>query len=154
MLVNNQPVLCVMQGNNSTNSTEDVEEENRAAFPLHLYSQASKASAEDKVAFAAQVLKEVCVLFDEDYSSSSWEESTVDDFVNMVNRQADELHSCIGKHGHKKKNTKLHMHFKRLSSHILKKMGHSSEAWELIRQQVTAHLMETDLLVASLLTAN
>ncbi|CAG5903899.1 unnamed protein product [Menidia menidia] len=43
-LVNNQPVLCVMQGNNSTNSTEDEEEENRAAFPLHLYSQASKAS--------------------------------------------------------------------------------------------------------------
>jgi len=35
--------VCV-QVNNSTNSTGDAEEENTVAFPLHLYSQASKAS--------------------------------------------------------------------------------------------------------------
>ncbi|XP_072229413.1 interferon a3-like [Leuresthes tenuis] len=146
--------LIEMMVNNSTNSTGDAEEENTVAFPLHLYSQASKASAEDKLALAAQALKEVCALFDDDYSSSSWEESTVENFLNVVNKQADELHSCIGSHGHKKKNTKLHMHFKRLSNHILKKMGHSAEAWEMIREEITAHLMEIDQLVASLLAAN
>jgi len=51
--------------------------------------------AEDKLALAAQALKEVCALFDEDYSSSSWEESTVENFLNVVSKQADELHSCV-----------------------------------------------------------
>ncbi|XP_041830208.1 interferon a3-like [Melanotaenia boesemani] len=147
-------VLIDIMVNNSTNGTEDAAEENTVAFPDHLYNQASKASAEDKLAFAVQVLKEVCVLFEEDSSSSSWEESTVENFLNVVNKQADELQSCIGSHGHKKKNTKLHMYFKRLSNHILKKMGHSAEAWELIRRETKDHLMRADMLVSSLLTSN
>ncbi|MED6237606.1 hypothetical protein ATANTOWER_029137 [Ataeniobius toweri] len=145
--------LLDMMANNSTNSTED-EEQNTVAFPHHLYTQVSKATAEGKLAFTVQILKEVCALFEEDDSSSSWQEITVEHFLNVVNKQADELHSCIGTQGQMKKSTKVHMYFKRLSNEILKKMGHSAEAWELIRKEIKVHLMRADHLVSSLLTSN
>ncbi|XP_044034555.1 interferon a3-like isoform X2 [Siniperca chuatsi] len=146
--------LLDKMANNSTNSTEDAEVKHTAAFPNDLYSQASTASAEDKLGFIGQVLEETAALFEEDHSSASWEENTVENFVNVVTQQADGLRSCIGSHGHKKKNKKLHMYFKRLSRHVLQEMGHSAEAWELIRQEIKEHLMRADLLVSSLLTTN
>uniref|UniRef100_A0A8C6Q0S1 Uncharacterized protein n=1 Tax=Nothobranchius furzeri TaxID=105023 RepID=A0A8C6Q0S1_NOTFU len=144
--------LLDMMANNATNSTGA--EENTVGFPHHLYHQASKASAEDKVAFVVQILKEVSSLFEEDHSPSSWEETTEENFLSVINQQAEELHSCVGQGHIKKKNTKLHMYFKRLSHHILKKMGHSAEAWELIRREIKAHLIRADHLVSSLLTRN
>ncbi|XP_027145256.1 interferon a3 [Larimichthys crocea] len=136
----------------NTMAIEDAEVEDTVAFPNHLYSHASRASAEDKLHFTVQVLEEAAALFEEDHSNASWEENTVENFVNVVNQQADGLRSCTGSHGHKKKNKKLHMYFKRLSSHVLKKMSHSAEAWELIRKEIRTHLMRADQLVSSLLT--
>ncbi|KAF7203994.1 interferon a3-like [Nothobranchius furzeri] len=143
--------LLDMMANNSTNSTEA--EENTVGFPHYLYHQASKASAEDKVAFMVQILEEVLSLFEEDHSSSSWEETTEENFLSVINQQAEELHSCIGGQGHTKMNVKLQKYFKRLSDEILKKMGHSAEAWELIRKEIKAHLIKVDNL-PSLLTRN
>nr|XP_054604922.1 interferon a3-like [Nothobranchius furzeri] len=104
--------------NNSTNSTEAVE---IIGFPHHLYHQASKASAKDKVAFMVQILEGVLSLFEEDHSSSSWEETTEENFLSVINQQAEELHSCIGGQGHTKMNVKLQKYFKRLSDEMLKK---------------------------------
>ncbi|KAK2820658.1 hypothetical protein Q5P01_023617 [Channa striata] len=145
--------LIDTMASNSTNTTADDEEDVTVTFPDDLYSQASKASDDQKLAFTVQVLKEVVVLFEEDHSSASWPESTVENFLNIMTRQADGLHSCIRSHSHKK-NKKLHMYFKRLSHHVLKNKGHSAEAWELIRKEITNHVMRTDQLVSSLLTTN
>nr|XP_046233927.1 interferon phi 4 isoform X2 [Scatophagus argus] len=142
--------LLHVMGNNSTNSTEDSEVQDAVAFPDDLYNQASQASAEGKLAFAVQVLDETAGLFEEDHSSASWEENTADDFVNVVTQQADELRSCTGSH---KRNKKLHMYFKRLSS-LVKRMDHSADVWEVVRKQIKSHLMSTDLLVSSLLPTN
>ncbi|XP_069015906.1 interferon a3-like [Embiotoca jacksoni] len=146
--------LLDTMANNSTNTTEDAGEENTVAFPSKLYNQASKASAEDKLAFTVQVLKEVAGLFEEDHSAASWEESTVERLLNVVNKQADELHSCIGSHNHMKKNKKLQMYFKSLSNQVLQQKGHSAEAWQLIREEIKAHLTRADQLASSLLTVN
>uniref|UniRef100_A0A3P8RA99 Uncharacterized protein n=1 Tax=Astatotilapia calliptera TaxID=8154 RepID=A0A3P8RA99_ASTCA len=134
----------MVSGNNSTNTTEV---EDTVAFPNHLYHQASKASAEDKLAFTVQVLEEVAALFEEDHSSASWEDSTVRNLLNIVNKQAEELHTCVSSLSTK-------MYFKRLSDDILKKKGHSAEAWEVIRKETKAHLMRAEQLVSSLHTAN
>nr|CAP72358.2 interferon [Sparus aurata] len=150
----NSLALLDTMANNSTNTTEDAEVEDTVAFPNLLYRQASKASAEDQLAFTVQILDETAALFEEDHSSASWEENTVENFVNVVTQQADELRSCIGSHGHKKKNKKLHMYFQRLSSHFLQRMGHSAEAWELIRGEVKVHLMRANQLVTSATRTN
>uniref|UniRef100_A0A3P9BFZ3 Interferon a3-like n=1 Tax=Maylandia zebra TaxID=106582 RepID=A0A3P9BFZ3_9CICH len=132
------------------NSTNTTEVEVTVAFPNHLYHQVSKSSAEDKLAFIVQILEEVAALFEEDHSSASWEDSTVRNLLNIVNKQAEELHSCVSSLS---KTTKLHMYFKRLSHHILKEMGHSAEAWEVIRKETKAHLMRAEQLASSLHTA-
>nr|QPF15786.1 Ifn1a protein [Chaunax abei] len=145
--------LLDMMASNSTNTTEDAAVEDTVVFPNNLYSQASNSSAEDKLGFTVQILEETSALFEEDHSSASWEENTMENFINIVTRQADGLRSCIGRHGHKK-NKKLQKYFKRLSSHVLKTMGHSAEAWELIRKEIKTHLMKANQLVSSLLTSN
>uniref|UniRef100_A0A8D3C6U8 Interferon a3-like n=1 Tax=Scophthalmus maximus TaxID=52904 RepID=A0A8D3C6U8_SCOMX len=141
--------LLRTMAHNSTNSTEEAEVEETVAFPNDLYSQASKASAEDRLGFTVQVLDEVVVLFEEDHSSASWEERGVENFLNVVTQLADGLRSCVRSHSHKKKSKKLQMYFKRLSRHIL-----DAESWELIRMEIQSHLLRTVPLVSSLLTPN
>uniref|UniRef100_A0A3Q2DY45 Interferon a3-like n=1 Tax=Cyprinodon variegatus TaxID=28743 RepID=A0A3Q2DY45_CYPVA len=121
-------------------------------FPHHLYTQASRTSAEGKLAFTVQILREVSALIVENDSSSSWGEITVEYFLNVVNKQADELQSCVG--GEWRPNRRLHTYFKRLSHGIFRQMGHSTEAWELIRREIKVHLFRVDHLVSSLFTAN
>uniref|UniRef100_A0A4W6F3I2 Uncharacterized protein n=1 Tax=Lates calcarifer TaxID=8187 RepID=A0A4W6F3I2_LATCA len=75
---------------NSLDLLDTMVMEDTVAFPNDLYSQ-----AEDKLGFTVQVLEEMAVLFEEDHSAASWEESTVKDFVNIVTQQADGLHSCV-----------------------------------------------------------
>ncbi|XP_041672194.1 interferon a3-like [Cheilinus undulatus] len=141
--------LVDTMAHNSTNSSQDA----GVAFPRELYSQVSKAAAEDKVSFTVQVLNEVETLFNKNHSLASWEEKTADDFIGVVNQQAEGLHSCIRSHSHKKHKKKLHMSFKRLS-HVLDTMGHGAESWELIRKEVKAHLQRVDSLISSVLNAN
>nr|XP_033466962.1 uncharacterized protein LOC117247002 [Epinephelus lanceolatus] len=135
-----------LSASNSTNSTEDAEVDDTVSFPNHLYSQASKASAEDKVAFTVQILEEMVALLEGGYSSASWEENTEENFLSVVSRQAVGLRSCTVHH---KESKKLHMYFKRLSSHVLEQMGHSAEAWELIRREMKSHLKRVDQLLLS-----
>ncbi|XP_030019098.1 interferon a3-like [Sphaeramia orbicularis] len=152
----NEKSLTLLEGmvTNSTNSTVDAAEEDAVAFPDELYKHASKASAEDRLAFTVQILEEVAALFEEDRSPSNetvWEETTVENFINLTTQQADGLRSCIVSHSHKKKNKKLSLYFKRLSHHA-KQMVHSADAWELIRKEAHAHLLRADILVTSVLT--
>ncbi|CAI5658276.1 unnamed protein product [Oreochromis niloticus] len=133
-----------------TNTTKDAEIEHNVAFPNQLYHQTSKATDEDKLAFVVQILKEVFDLFEKNRSSAPWEENTVENFLNIVNKQAEELHSCIGSHSNMTQLT----HFKRLSNETLKDNGYSAEAWEKIRNITQAHLRQCAFLVTSLGTAH
>ncbi|KAF7657417.1 hypothetical protein LDENG_00026860 [Lucifuga dentata] len=109
--------------NNSTNTTED-DEVHTVSFPFELYKQASNTSAEDQLKFIVQVLEEMTDLFEQDWSSVSWEENTVENFLNIVNQQVDGLHAC----------------------------SHSAEAWELIRKELRIHLERVHMLAASTFT--
>ncbi|XP_063749285.1 interferon a3-like [Eleginops maclovinus] len=140
--------LIDSMANNSTNTTEGA----GVDFPNHLYNVASKASAEDKLRFTVQILEEMVVLFDEDKNNASWVKNTEENFLQIVTQLADGLRSCIGNHSHKKKNRKIQMYFKRLTSHVLEPKDHSAEAWELIRREMKTHLVRADLLASSLLT--
>uniref|UniRef100_A0A3P9BGE4 Interferon epsilon n=1 Tax=Maylandia zebra TaxID=106582 RepID=A0A3P9BGE4_9CICH len=105
---------------------------------------------EDKLAFIVQILEEVAALFEEDHSSASWEENTVENFLNIVNKQAEELRSCSLFYTTQKVQRRTEMYFKRLSNEILKKNGYSAEAWETIRNITEDHLSQCAFLVNSL----
>ncbi|XP_039472707.1 interferon a3-like [Oreochromis aureus] len=84
-------LLCIMF-NMITNTTKI---EHNVTFPNQLYQQTSNATDEDKLAFVVQILKEVFDLFEKNRSSAPWEENTVENFLNIVNKQAEKLHSCV-----------------------------------------------------------
>uniref|UniRef100_A0AAX7VW69 Uncharacterized protein n=1 Tax=Astatotilapia calliptera TaxID=8154 RepID=A0AAX7VW69_ASTCA len=113
-----------------TNTTKDAEIEHNVAFPNRLYRKTSKATAEDKLAFTVQILEKLFALFEEDHSSASWEENTVENFLNIVNKQAEELRSCV--------------------SSLSFVFGYSAEAWETIRNITKDHLSQCGFLVNSL----
>uniref|UniRef100_H2RYL6 Uncharacterized protein n=1 Tax=Takifugu rubripes TaxID=31033 RepID=H2RYL6_TAKRU len=125
--------------NNSTNSS--VEPEEMVIFPQELYRQTFNASAEDKLALAAQIMNETVALLMEDHSGASWDEKQVENLVNVLTQQAETFPiRCVERY------------FNRLSNHILKKMDYSAAAWELIREEIETLLMQTHLLVSTLLS--
>ncbi|XP_055006002.1 interferon a3-like [Boleophthalmus pectinirostris] len=145
----NSLVLLSAVGNNSIssfNSTEDADLQDTVAFPNELYNHASNAITEERLRFMAQLLDEIVSLFEEDQSAASWHESAVDDFLNVITQQADGLRSCVTNQSSKRKNKKLSLYFKRLST-LLEQMGHNAEAWEWIRREVKLHLQRADLLI-------
>uniref|UniRef100_A0A8C6SCN8 Uncharacterized protein n=1 Tax=Neogobius melanostomus TaxID=47308 RepID=A0A8C6SCN8_9GOBI len=120
-------------------STLRKDYEDAVTFPNELYNQASKAVNVNK-------LGDFCTVDGEDQTFVSWQEMAVDDFLNVITQQADGLRSCISSQSHKKKNKKLNLYFKRLTTHV-EQMGHSAEAWEWIRKEVKLHLLRSDMLV-------
>ncbi|XP_039901647.1 interferon a3-like [Simochromis diagramma] len=101
---------------------------------------------EDKLAFIVQILKELFALFEKHRSSAPWEENTVENFLSIVDKMAEELNSCVGSHS----NTTQLTHFKSLSNETLKANGYSAEAWETIRNITEDHLSQCGFLVNSL----
>ncbi|XP_063338362.1 interferon a3-like [Pelmatolapia mariae] len=77
-----------------TNTAKDAEIEHNVTFPNQLYHQKFNATDEDKLAFIVQILKELFDLFEKDRSSAPWEENTVENFLNIVNKMAEELQCC------------------------------------------------------------
>ena len=51
--------------------------------------------AGERLGFMVQILEQTAVLFQEVHNSTSWEEKTVEDFLNVVTQQADGLSSCV-----------------------------------------------------------
>ena len=64
-------------------------------FSVQLLNLLFFLQAADKLSFTVQVLQEMAALFEEDYSSASWEENTVQNFLQVVTQQADKLQSCV-----------------------------------------------------------
>ncbi|KAM4624577.1 interferon phi 4 [Polymixia lowei] len=125
----------------------------------HKFRQFSKSSLDlldmmpmDQLGFIVQTLEEIIDLFNEDLDHVTWEESRLDNFLNVLSQQMDGMRSCIVTQ--KKKSKKLHMYFKRLSRQVLERMDHSAEAWEQIRKEIRKHLCRVDLLVSATLNNN
>ncbi|CAL9699449.1 unnamed protein product [Knipowitschia caucasica] len=141
--------LLKAMANNSitfTNSTEEDDFESTVDFPNELYNLTSKAAREEKLKFMGQLLDEIVALFEEDQTSAPWQETVMDDFLNIISQQADGLRACVSSQNLKRKSKKLSMYFKRLST-LLEQTSHSTQAWEWIRTEVKVHLQRADLLV-------
>uniref|UniRef100_A0A8C5N6V2 Interferon a3-like n=1 Tax=Gouania willdenowi TaxID=441366 RepID=A0A8C5N6V2_GOUWI len=123
---------------NSTNTSIELD----LAFPHHMYERASKAPAEEKLGFLVQVLNEVFALFEEDHTDAHWDEKKVNDFLNVLSRQAAELNACVSI------STEINNHQPHRETHSATKAG--SEAWEITRKEVKVHLLNVDLVASAL----
>ncbi|XP_071029419.1 interferon a3-like [Oncorhynchus clarkii lewisi] len=117
-------------------------------FPTSLYRHIDDAEFEDKVIFLKETIYQITKLFDGNMKSVTWDKKNLDDFLNILERQLENLNSCVSPA--MKPERRLKRYFKKLNSKVLRKMNYSAQAWELIRKEMKRHLQRLDILAAQM----
>ncbi|XP_029583223.1 interferon a3-like isoform X2 [Salmo trutta] len=117
-------------------------------FPTSLYRHIDDAEVEDKVRFLKETIYQIINLFDGNMKSVTWDKKNLDDFLNILERQLENLNSCVSPA--MKPERRLKRYFKKLNKNVLRKMNYSAQAWELIRKETKRHLQRLDILAAQM----
>ncbi|XP_014059914.1 interferon a3 isoform X1 [Salmo salar] len=64
-------------------------------FPTSLYRHIDDAEFEDKVRFLNETIYQIIKLFDGNMKSVTWDKKNLDDFLNILERQFENLNSCV-----------------------------------------------------------
>uniref|UniRef100_A0A8C7URN5 Interferon phi 1 n=1 Tax=Oncorhynchus mykiss TaxID=8022 RepID=A0A8C7URN5_ONCMY len=64
-------------------------------FPTSLYRHIDDAEFEDKVIFLKETIYQITKLFDGNMKSVTWDKKNLDDFLNILERQLENLNSCV-----------------------------------------------------------
>uniref|UniRef100_A0A4W5K2D4 Interferon a3-like n=1 Tax=Hucho hucho TaxID=62062 RepID=A0A4W5K2D4_9TELE len=125
----------------------DITKQNAPVFfPTSLYRHIDDAEFEDKVRFLNETIFEITKLFDGNMKSVTWDKKNLDDFLNILERQFENLNSCVS-NGHCLLIDVLHI----LNSTVLHRLyNYSAQAWELIRKETKRHLQRLDILAAQM----
>uniref|UniRef100_A0A4W5LNT1 Interferon a3-like n=1 Tax=Hucho hucho TaxID=62062 RepID=A0A4W5LNT1_9TELE len=74
----------------------DITKQNAPVFfPTSLYRHIDDAEFEDKVRFLNETIYEITKLFDGNMKSVTWDKKNLDDFLNILERQFENLNSCV-----------------------------------------------------------
>ncbi|XP_023998657.1 interferon a3-like, partial [Salvelinus sp. IW2-2015] len=103
---------------------------------------------EDKVRFLKETIYQITKLFDGNMKAVTWDKKNLDDFLNILERQLENLNSCVSPA--MKPERRLKRYFKKLNKKVLRKMNYSAQAWELIRKETKRHLQRLDILAAQM----
>ncbi|XP_045570189.1 interferon alpha 2 isoform X1 [Salmo salar] len=117
-------------------------------FPTSLYRHIDDGEVEDKVRFLKETIYQITKLFDGNMKSVTWDKKNLDDFLNILERQLENLNSCVSPA--MKPERRLKRYFKKLNKNVLRKMNYSAQAWELIRKETKRHLQRLDILAAQM----
>uniref|UniRef100_A0A4W5N8F0 Uncharacterized protein n=1 Tax=Hucho hucho TaxID=62062 RepID=A0A4W5N8F0_9TELE len=115
-------------------------------FPDLLYRRIELAEFEDKVRFRNETIYQITKLFDGNMKAVTWDKKKLDDFLNILERQFENLKSCVSPA--KKPERRLKRYFKKLNRKVLRKMLSFAQAWELIRKETKQHLQRLDIFKA------
>ncbi|XP_029583226.1 interferon a3-like isoform X1 [Salmo trutta] len=127
----------------------DITKQNAPVFfPTSLYRHIDDAEVEDKVRFLKDTIYQIINLFDGNMKSVTWDKKNLDDFLNILERQLENLNSCVSPA--MKPERRLKRYFKKLNKNVLRKMNYSAQAWELIRKETKRHLQRLDILAAQM----
>ncbi|XP_014048253.2 interferon a3 isoform X3 [Salmo salar] len=103
---------------------------------------------EDQVRFRNETIYQITKLFDGNMKAVTWDKKNLDDFLNILERQLENLKSCVSPA--KKPERRLKRYSKELNRKVLRKMNYSAQAWELIRKETRRHLQRLDIFKAKI----
>uniref|UniRef100_A0A674DBJ4 Interferon a3-like n=2 Tax=Salmo trutta TaxID=8032 RepID=A0A674DBJ4_SALTR len=99
----------------------DITKQNAPVFfPTSLYRHIDDAEFEDKVRFLKDTIYQIINLFDGNMKSVTWDKKNLDDFLNILERQLENLNSCVSPA--MKPERRLKRYFKKLNKNVLRKM--------------------------------
>ncbi|KAK6300106.1 hypothetical protein J4Q44_G00301390 [Coregonus suidteri] len=116
--------------------------------PTSLYRHIDDAEFEDKVRFLNETIYQIKKQFDGNMKAVTWDKKNLDDFLNILERQFENLNSCVSPA--MKPERRLKRYFKKLNRKVLRKMNYSAQAWELIRKETQRHLQRLEILVGKM----
>ncbi|XP_071396618.1 interferon a3-like [Centroberyx affinis] len=118
------------------------------SFPNNLYQRIKKAEVESRLVFIRDSLELIAGLYRHgNLSSVTWDTGKTEHFLISIHRQIDGLNSCVPNN---RKPDSLRRYYRKLARNTLSEMGGSTASWELIRKETKLHLLQLDLLVASI----
>ncbi|XP_029913688.1 interferon a3-like [Myripristis murdjan] len=126
-----------------------TEQESPVSFPYRLYEQMRSAKVDDRLLFIRDSLDLISGLFepaDPSVSLPPWQTDRSQDFLLLLHRQTDGLKPCVAE---RKRERRLRRYYRKLRK-TLQKTGGAAVSWELIRRETKSHLLQLDLLFASI----
>ncbi|XP_063073823.1 interferon alpha-21-like [Engraulis encrasicolus] len=116
-----------------------VKEKGARLFPQGVY---EKAQGADVAEVALEALGYVRDIFRRDMSevTSSWNQSELELFINILHRQIEKLKPCVGSQN-SNENATLKSYFEKLNA-ILTEKDLSACAWEIVRDEVHFNLVQ------------
>uniref|UniRef100_A0A8C7U9S2 Interferon a3-like n=1 Tax=Oncorhynchus mykiss TaxID=8022 RepID=A0A8C7U9S2_ONCMY len=97
-----------------------TEQEAPVFFPESLYRRIDDAKFEDQVRFRNETIYQITKLFDGNMKAVTWDKKKLDNFLNILERQFENLKSCVSPA--KKPERRLKRYFKKLNRKVLRKM--------------------------------
>ncbi|XP_068581709.1 interferon phi 1 [Cebidichthys violaceus] len=127
-----------------------TDQESPVPFPYRFYKRVKKDEVESQVIFIRDSLELIAGLYRHDNRSSvTWDTDKTESFLMTIDRQTEDLKSCVSTH-RRKNMSGLKRYYRKLEKKTLYRTGGSPESWELIRKETKLHLKHLDLLAASL----
>ncbi|KAK5856885.1 hypothetical protein PBY51_008447 [Eleginops maclovinus] len=121
-------------------------DERPVPFPNKLYSRIRRVPVHSQLAFVEETLTLMAQLFDNaNMSTAGWNQTSTDKFLMTIERQRDDISSCIP--SKTSAVAGLQRYFRRLEKVTLLHTGASRGAWEQVRRESWAHLVQLDVLV-------
>nr|XP_046270595.1 interferon a3-like [Scatophagus argus]XP_046272377.1 interferon a3-like [Scatophagus argus] len=126
-----------------------TQQESPVSFPFKLYERVHKEEVKSQLAFIRDSLELISGLYRHDnLSSVTWDTDKTDHFLMSIDRQTEELNTCVPTN--RPADSKLRKYYRRLVRSTLCRTGGSPASWELIRKETKEHLQQLDLLVSSI----
>uniref|UniRef100_A0A8C7ULC8 Uncharacterized protein n=1 Tax=Oncorhynchus mykiss TaxID=8022 RepID=A0A8C7ULC8_ONCMY len=126
-----------------------TEQEAPVFFPESLYRRID----DDQVRFRNETIYQITKLFDGNMKAVTWDKKKLDNFLNILERQFENLKSCVSNalccsrqydHDMTRKSTPLIF----TCSFVFQ--NYSAQAWELIRKETKHHLQRLDIFKAKM----
>ncbi|XP_059204798.1 interferon phi 1 [Centropristis striata] len=116
-------------------------------FPYRLYDRIKKDEVASQLLFVRDSLQLLAALYQHhNRSATNWDADKTDRFLMILDRQTDELNSCVSTN--RTAGSRLEKYYRRLENSTLIRTGGSTASWELIRSQSVRHLQQLELLLA------
>ncbi|XP_028268214.1 interferon phi 1 [Parambassis ranga] len=125
-----------------------TEEESPVPFPYRLYELTEKAEMQSQLVFIRYSLEMISGLYRHDnLSIATWDTIKTEHFLMSIDRQIEELNHCVSTK--MQPDSRLRRYYRRLAM-TLHHTGGSAASWELIRKETEHHLIQLEMLVASI----
>ncbi|XP_042183805.1 interferon a3-like [Oncorhynchus tshawytscha] len=119
----------------------DITKQNAPVFsPTSLYRPIDDAEFDDKIRWINRNIVSLIKQYrgGRNMKAVSWDKKNLDDFLNILERQFENLNFCVSPA--KKPERRLKHYFKKLNRKVLRKINYSPQSWELIRKETKRHL--------------